>query len=773
MRWLDFSTLKTRLLILFLVAPLPSLGIAVYGAIQEYDTGVADAQRHAVQETKAGTAHFQRRIAETRSLLETLAATSAIHAGQAGNCAVFLSRFLRSSRDYLNLGVIRPDGSPVCSAAPLQPAENYAHRLFFQRVLAGRAFAIGDYHAATATDKPAVTLAVPLLNRAGKVEAVVFATLDLMRANEVLIDELAREGGIFTLIDERGLVLARYPDPKNVAGKFLPQASLLVAILAKNGEGTAETSGFEGAPRIHAFSTLATSQNQRVFLVTDLSREGPLLAARRIITWQVASLAVAVLLIVVIAWVGTSQFIFRPISILIDAAKQMRAGNLSSRTGIEHDHNEVSTLAGILDDMAESLELRENDRTYTIAVIKQLNSELENRVAERTAQLENAKQEVDLANQRLSGSLDLLQRHSIDMANLGEMGNLLQTCRNVDEANKVVAQFIERSLPYRSGGLFIIQPSRGIVDATITWGQIPPKDRVFSPEDCWALRGGKFHWADPSHPRPCCNHVDQSSCADYMCLPLMARGETMGILHLRDLSPAAHGVFDTEVQEQEAQTRLQLAQYVAERTALAIANLRLHDELLAQAIRDPLTRLYNRRYMEDMMAREELVAQRTASSVGIIMIDIDHFKNLNDTYGHQAGDMVLREMGHLLESHTRGADIACRYGGEEFVVTMPGASLDITRQRAEQLRQDIAEFRLDYAGEAIKITISLGIAIIPLHGSSWNVAFRAADTALYKAKQEGRNRVIVARTPENGSGNNSRGNRQNSDTPAPIDGGGS
>ncbi|MDD5330223.1 MAG: diguanylate cyclase [Sulfuricella sp.] len=773
MRWLDFSTLKTRLLMLFLLAPLPSLGIAFYGAIQEYRTGVAETHRHAVQEVKAGSAHFQLRIAETRGLLEALAGTSAIHRGEAENCTALLSRFLRNSRDYLNLGVIRPDGNPLCSAAPLQPAGNYAHRLFFQRVLASRAFASGDYHAATPTDKPAVTLAVPLSNRAGKVEAVVFATLDLMRANEVLIDELAREGGVFTLIDERGVVLAHSPDPKNIAGKFLPQASLLVAILAKNGEGSAETGSFEGIARIHAFTTLAASQNQRVFLVADLPREGALAAAKRMIAWQAAGLVVAVALIVMIAWGGTSLFIFRPVATLIDAAKQMRAGNLSARTGIEHDHNEVSTLAGILDDMAESLELRENDRTYTIAVIKQLNSELENRVAERTTQLENAKKEVDLANERLSGSLELLQRHTDDMANLGEMGNLLQSCRTIDEANKVVAQFAERSLPYRSGGLFLIQPSRGIVDASIIWGQIPAKDRIFSPEDCWALRGGKFHWADPSHPRPCCDHVDKASCADYMCLPLMARGETMGILHLRNMSPAAHAAFDSEVQEREAQTRLQLAQYVAERTALALANLRLHDELLAQAIHDPLTGLYNRRYMEDMMAREELVAQRTGSSVGIIMIDIDHFKQLNDTYGHQAGDMVLREMGNLLESHTRGADIACRYGGEEFVVTMPGASLDITRQRAEQLRHDIAEFRLDYAGEAIKITISLGIAIIPQHGPSWDAAFRAADSALYQAKQEGRNRVIVAKAPESGSNNNSGGKKQNSNIPAPSDKGGS
>ncbi len=220
----------------------------------------------------------------------------------------------------------------------------------------------------------------------------------------------------------------------------------------------------------------------------------------------------------------------------------------------------------------------------------------------------------------------------------------------------------------------------------------------------------------------------------------MAQAETLGILHLRGFEAATET--DVEFRERERVNRLQIAENLAERAALAIANIRLHETLLALSIHDPLTGLYNRRHMEEMVAREELQAQRNAGSFGIIMIDIDHFKKFNDTFGHQAGDALLRETGRFLQAHTRGVDIACRYGGEEFVVILPGASLEKTLQRAEQLRTGFGGLRLEYRDKPLPTaTLSLGAATFPQHGSSWQAVLRVADEALYVAKQRGRNRV--------------------------------
>jgi len=170
--------------------------------------------------------------------------------------------------------------------------------------------------------------------------------------------------------------------------------------------------------------------------------------------------------------------------------------------------------------------------------------------------------------------------------------------------------------------------------------------------------------------------------------------------------------------------------------------------LQEQAIRDALTGLHNRRYLDEALPRELQRAERQKQSVGIIMLDIDYFKPFNDTYGHDAGDTLLRAMGAILQEHTRGADIVCRYGGEEFTLVLPGASLAATQQRAEELRTEVQALMVEHGGQALaQVTISLGIAVFPEHGMTADSLIRAADQALYQAKRSGRNRVEVVTMP--------------------------
>jgi diguanylate cyclase (GGDEF)-like protein len=188
--------------------------------------------------------------------------------------------------------------------------------------------------------------------------------------------------------------------------------------------------------------------------------------------------------------------------------------------------------------------------------------------------------------------------------------------------------------------------------------------------------------------------------------------------------------------------------------ALMEANVRLHHNLeeieklqfrlREQAIRDPLTNLFNRRYMEETLERELTTANRERLPVSLMMMDIDYFKRLNDSHGHKMGDQMLQELGRLLQRMIRSRDVACRYGGEEFVIVLPGATLEVAGRRAERVRIEFSSIRLDNEQIAISCTVSIGIATFPLHAGSGEELLQAADQAMYAAKHAGRNRVILA-----------------------------
>ena len=189
----------------------------------------------------------------------------------------------------------------------------------------------------------------------------------------------------------------------------------------------------------------------------------------------------------------------------------------------------------------------------------------------------------------------------------------------------------------------------------------------------------------------------------------------------------------------EAEMEILLANDKLQRQLVEIEALQ--SKLYDLAIRDPLTRLFNRRYLEETLERELLKAGREKTAVSLIMMDIDHFKNLNDQYGHKAGDLVLEELGRLLLRFTRGGDVACRYGGEEFLVVLPGASIQVAWQRAWQLCRKFESSMVQYKQFKLKSTISLGIAVFPEQGRTGEEVIFAADKALYRAKEAGRNQV--------------------------------
>ncbi len=352
-----------------------------------------------------------------------------------------------------------------------------------------------------------------------------------------------------------------------------------------------------------------------------------------------------------------------------------------------------------------------------------------------------AEVQLNKANHDLAERVQELQQRSKEINVLSEMGSRLQACQTADEAYVEVVAAAEQLFPEWSGALCVISASRKAVETVANWGKTANGENVFAPDDCWALRRGQPQWFKSGEKVTPCRHTNLTQVKESLCVPLMAQGEALGIVSLQLLRAP---------EPQEAATRpsgeteQRMATVMAEQVGLALGNLKLRETLRNQSIRDPLTGLFNRRYMEESLEREVSRASRNKTSVAIIMVDIDHFKRFNDTFGHQAGDVLLRGLGDFLTRSTRGQDIACRYGGEEFALVLSDSSLNGALQRAECIRQEIKHLNVQYAGQLLgAISISMGLAIFPDHGTTISEVLQAADQALYKAKREGRDRVSV------------------------------
>ena len=346
-----------------------------------------------------------------------------------------------------------------------------------------------------------------------------------------------------------------------------------------------------------------------------------------------------------------------------------------------------------------------------------------------------AEEALQIVNQELEELVAELKQRNAEMLLLNGISDYLQSCLTVAEACATIATLSQPLFPEISGAIFMITNSRDILEIVTSWGNRLCSKTIFHPKDCWALRRGRLHWIGSEKHDLFCNHIDhQNPPLESLCIPMIAQGETIGLLYLCASKP-----------DILTENKQQIARGVAEQLGLAIANITLREKLLNQSIRDPLTGLFNRRYLEEFLTKEIARADRNQYAVGIIMIDLDHFRQFNNTLGHDAGDLVLKEIGKLLNNMIRTSDVACRYGGEEMTLILPEASLEAAYQKAEEIRKAIEQLELNYKGKMMEsITASLGVACYPDRGTTGCAVIQAADAALYRAKAAGRNQVIVA-----------------------------
>jgi diguanylate cyclase (GGDEF)-like protein len=327
------------------------------------------------------------------------------------------------------------------------------------------------------------------------------------------------------------------------------------------------------------------------------------------------------------------------------------------------------------------------------------------------------------------------EKSSADLRLLGNYGNLLLGSTDLAEALQTSQQMLSQLLPDCAGSIYPLSEGEGLAEVTHLWGTHVGETRAqASAEDCRAMATRRPYLSSSEKPEEACPHIQlptDGTTMSAVCIPLNAQAESLGWLYLT--SPGLEGC-----------AKMIVAHAAAEQLSQALANLKLRGNLRDLSVRDPLTGLFNRRYLQESLSREMTRSKRRNLPLAVMMFDLDHFKAFNDNYGHAAGDAVLVAFGRLLGNSFRNEDIACRFGGEEFTLIMPEMDLSIAKRRAQELIDATAELSVVHEGQTLPpITTSVGVAMMPEHGEKPDALMAAADQALYVAKSSGRNRFSV------------------------------
>ncbi len=359
-RRVDLSRVRVSLLALVLLATLPGLGLTLSTSLENRRAAAAGVRAEAMQLVRLVSAEQLRLIDETRVLLVDLARHPGITRRQDAACGALLRETLRLYPRYANLGAADPAGNVFCSALPLTPPVNIADRAYFRRAVEKRDFALGEYQVGRITGKASVNAGYPVLDRAGQVQAVVFAALGLDWLNALVAEARLPPGAVLHVVDAHGTILARYPDPQPWVGRAFPDVPSIRAVLAAGGEGTAEVSGVDGVRRLYAFAPLTRPpQPGGPFVSIGIPTAVAYAGVTRLLVRNLLGLLLAVLLTLAAAGGAGDLLLVRRVRALVRAAQRLGGGDLTARTGLPHSAGELGQLARAFDDMADALQQRQ------------------------------------------------------------------------------------------------------------------------------------------------------------------------------------------------------------------------------------------------------------------------------------------------------------------------------------------------------------------------------------------------------------------------------
>lgn len=408
---------------------------------------------------------------------------------------------------------------------------------------------------------------------------------------------------------------------------------------------------------------------------------------------------------------------------------------LDLAVGVIH-HEDSTQFVGIVRDISERKAAQQeildlNDR------LSRTNTELQVQIKER----ELALQDLDLVHVRLETTLTELRQKSENTSLLNEMSELLQAAIDLPEVGAVMQAYCCRLFAADAGNLLFVNGDKDSLVTVFAWGDQQECESQIVHQHCWALRQAKPYPTTLIQRSLRCTHLHIGEARETICLPLFGQGEALGLLALR----GGQALADIVMAHGQHEQRSELLAFT-EQVSLAVANIRLRERLHEESVRDPLTGLFNRRYLNHQLLRLWAAMRDNDQVLALLMIDIDYFKKVNDSHGHETGDLVLSDIARRLQRSSRPGDVLARFGGEEFVMVLPGTAQDIAQRRAMDICAELERnaVRLP-SGADLKVTVSIGVAAARRSepGIDSALLLSRADQALYLAKDRGRNRVEV------------------------------
>ncbi len=700
-----FLTLRVRLLFLVLLALVPVLVLMLAAGLEARQTEGRRAQEQALQLVRLIARDQAQSINDARQFLITLAQLPAMQAHDTAACNRFMVNAHKQYPRYANLGALTPDGKVFCSALPFTPGTRATRSTWFQRALESRDFAISDYHIGGITRRAVLTLAQTVLDATGAVRAVAFASFDLEWLNRVVAEAQLPAGSVLTVIDREGRVLVRSPDPDFWVGESMQDSPLFKVMQTQQQEGLSQTFELDRIKRLYAYRQLSPASNVNTYVIIGIPENVIYAESGRILQRNLIGLGLATLLAAAAAWWGGGRFLLRRVQALVQSTQKLAAGDLSARSGLPAGPDEIGRLAQAFDGMAANLQWRHAENERTQATLRESIATVQ--LLQMAAVAANEALTIETA---LQACLDYVCNHTgwpIGHVRLviDAHGELVPTDvwhLEHPEHFSVFRQITQSTPSVHALGL----PGRVLSGKKPVWIRDVTQDKNFYRTQLARDIGVKAA----------------------LGFPVLVRSEVVAVLEFfvdRILDP------DEKLLEVLGNVGTQLGRVIERKRA---------EERMAHLIHhDALTQLPNRILFHDRLRQAMINAKRRDRLVGVAFLDLDEFKNINDSLGHDAGDMLLKFVAARLRAEVREGDTVARLGGDEFtLIFVDMAHVDDIARMARKILDLFAQPFL-LMGRELFITASLGVTVYPLDNQNISELLKNADIAMYRAKGQGKN----------------------------------
>lgn len=607
--------------------------------------------------------------------------------------------------------LLNPQGRALVATDPAKEGQVHSLQEYFWRGIEGTYVQSLSSATAQGLSSP-VVVSQPVYDADGRARAVLVGRASARTLNEIMLQRAGLgETGETYLVGPNYLLLtdSRFADRRTQILRL--HTPIMEQVIRDQTNGAGVYDNYRQQRVIGVYHWLPSLQ----FVLVAEQEESEAFQTIYATLQLTIVIALTAMLFALISALFVARSIATPLASLADTATRIAGGDLQL---IVHPrrNDEIGALTVAFNRMT--------------ARLRELIGNLESHVAE----LEQAEAEVRRVNQQLA-------RDVKEQELLNRLSSRLQQSQSLEEAYAVSILLLQEIFEGCTGVFYHHTGKAEVYHRVGVWGKQTDTypDQITS--TCPAMQTNT-HFVYPN------NEVEAHTCA--LCLPIGGRPLLCVQLHAnREPSGLLCLYGEPGSSNAEEPRELSLAIRTADLLALALANLQLREDLHEQAIRDPLTGLFNRRFVNEILGPKLIEARRHQRTLGIMLLDIDYFKRINDTFGHDAGDTTLRILGRFLSTSLRGEDIACRFGGEEMLLIMPGMTEENALSRANNLREAISNLDLVHEGQRLpNITTSIGVAIFPDHGHNHDELITAADQALYRAKSEGRNRVYLAQARE-------------------------